>query len=265
MRTLIPLILLAIIGYAGWYYWQQYTDKPLKANLITTALPNLNRVSILDGIIEDFELIRIDGTDDWAVKREVTELYDQSEKIRKLLTGLAAIRTDSIMRRFPEEGFISLVLESEGQSESVDLFFSEIGRHLARRGITGDVFALNATTLRGIQPLLRFESYRERRLLRILPERIDSITAVSNDSLHWKISQPEVALLAKTFIAPAAAPYAEYFDEIMDRDKHFATLNLYAGGEPHQIEVYLDSLWPMPYVLVGNDFPRRFLAVDSLR
>ena len=265
MRTLIPLILLAIAGYAGWYYWQQYTDKPLKANLIATALPDLNRVLITDGVVEDFALVRMEGSDDWAVKREATELYDQSEKIRELLDGLAAIRTDSIMRRFPEEGFVSLVLESEGQSESVDIFFSETGRHLARRGNTGDVFALNAETLRGIQPLLRFERYRERRLLRILPERIDSITAVSNDSLHWKSQQPEVALLAKTFIAPAAAPYAEYFDEIMDRDKHFATLNLYAGGEPHQIEVYLDSLWPKPYVLVGADFPRRFLAVDSLR
>jgi hypothetical protein len=265
MRTLIPLVLLAIAGYAGWYYWQQYTDKPLKANLIAMAMHDLKRVSITDGLTENFALVRMDGTDDWAVKREVTELYDQSEKIQQLLVKLAAIRTDSIMRKFPEEGFISLVLESEGQTEAIDVFFSEEGRHLARRGVTGDVFALNAETLRGLQPLLRFESYRERRLLRILPERIDSITAVSNDSLHWVISQPEVALLAKTFIAPAAAPYADYFDEIMDRDKHFATLNLYAGGESHQIEVYLDSLWQKPYVLVGADYPRRFLAVDSLR
>lgn len=265
MRTLIPLILLAIAGYVGWYYWQQYTDKPLKANLIATALPDLNRVSITDGVVEDFALIRIDDSDNWAVKREVTELYDQSEKVQKLLVGLAAIRTDSIMRKFPEEGFVSLLLESEGQTESVDIFFSEIGRHLARRGVTGDVFALNAETLQGIQPLLRFEHYRERRLLRVLPERIDSIIAESNDSLHWKSVQPEVALLAKTFIAPAAAPYAEYFDEIMDREKHFATLNLYAGDTPHRIEVYQDSLWPKPYVLVGADFPRRFLAVDSLR
>ncbi|MFT6000398.1 MAG: hypothetical protein ACI81P_002859 [Neolewinella sp.] len=265
MRTLIPLLLLAIAGYAGWYYWQQYTDKPLKANLIATALPDLDRISIMDGLTEDFALVRIDDTEDWAVTREATELYDQADKIRELLAGLAAIRTDSIMRKFPEEGFITLVLESEEQSESVDLFFSEIDKHLARRSLTGDVFAINATTLQGIQHLLRFESYRERRLLRILPERIDSITVVSNDSLHWRSNPLEVALLAKTFIAPAAAPYADYFDEIMDRDKHFATLNLYAGGEPHRIEVYLDSLWPQPYVLVGDDFPRRFLAVDSLR
>jgi hypothetical protein len=265
MRTLIPLILLAIAGYAGWYYWQQYTDKPLKANLIAMALSDLTQISVTDGVTEDFALIRMEGTENWAVKRDVTELYDQSEKIHTLLAGLAAIRTDSIMRKFPEEGFVSLVLESEGPSELVDLFFSEEGRHLARRGVTGDVFALNATTLLGIQQLLRFESYRERRLLRILPERVDSITAVSNDSLHWRSSPPEVDLLAKTFIAPAAAPYAEYFDEIMDRDKHFATLNLFADGEPHRIEVYLDSLWPKPYVLVGEDFPRRFLAVDSLR
>ncbi|WP_020570477.1 hypothetical protein [Neolewinella persica] len=265
MRTLIPILLLAVLGYTGWYYWEQYTDKPLRANLVATSIADLKQVFITDGVTEDFALVRMEGTEDWAVKREITELYDQSEKVRKLLNGLAGIRTDSIMRSFPEDGFISLVLESEGRSELVDLFFSEEGRHLARRGVTGDVFALNATTLGGIQPLLRFENYRERRLLRILPERIDSITAVSNDSIHWKSKLPEAVLLAKTFIAPATAPYAEYFDEIMDRDKHFATLSLFANGEPHRIEVYLDSLWPKPYVLVGEDYPRRFLAVDSLR
>lgn len=265
MRTLIPLILLAVAGYTGWYYWQQYTDKPLEANLVATSISDFIRVSVSDGVTEEFALVRMEGTDDWAVKREVTELYDQSEKVRELLAGLAAIRTDSIMRKFPEEGFVSVKLESKNQSESIDLYFSEEGPHLARRGVTGDVFAINATTLRGIQSLLQFESYRERRLLRILPERIDSISAVSNDSLHWTISPPEVTLLAKALIAPAAAPYADYFDEIMDRDKHFATLSLYAGDKPHRIEVYLDSLWPQPYVLVGADFPRRFLAVDSLR
>ncbi|MFK8162964.1 MAG: hypothetical protein AB8H12_10930 [Lewinella sp.] len=265
MRTLIPLLLLAVMGYVGWYYWEQYTDKPLKANLIAMAVTDLNRVIISDGVTEDFALVRIEETHEWAVKREVRELYDQTENVHKLLARLAGLRTDSIMRKFPDEGFTTLVLESDDGEETIDLFFSEIGKHLARRGGTGDIFALNAETLRGVQPLLRFESYRERRLLSILPERIDSIRVISNDSLHWRSSRPEVDLLAKAFIAPASAPYADYFDEIMDRDKHFATLNLYAQGAPHRIEVYLDSLWPKPYVLVGEDFPRRFLAVDSLR
>jgi hypothetical protein len=91
-----------------------------------------------------------------------------------------------------------------------------------------------------------------------------------HDSLRWRVPQVEVSRLSKTFITPAFSPdepppYADYFDEVMDREKYFATLTLYAVADSHYIEVFRDSQWVRPYVLVGEDFPRRYFALDSLR
>lgn len=266
MRTLIPLLLIAILSYAGWYYWQEYTDRPLKANILITDPADVTRAAVITPGGESFEFLQIEGTENWAVKRGIMELYDQTPKVLKMLEGLAVLRTDSVMRRFPTEGVTTIRLEGGAWPETIELYLPGPGEApLARVGEAGDVFALDPNSTTGLAPLLQFESYRERRLLNILANRVDSIRATNGDSLLWQLGQPETALLAKTFITPAAAPYADYFDEIMHRDRYFVTLTLYAQGEPHRIEVYRDSLWPRPFVLVGEDFPRRYLALDSLR
>lgn len=266
MRTLIPLLLLAVFSYAGWYYWQDYTDRPLRENILLTDPADITRARVTDAAGDNFQFLRIEGTENWAVKRGITELYDQTPKVLKLLEALAVLRTDSVMRRFPTEGVITIQLEGGALPETLELYLPGPGEApLARAGAAGDVYALQPASVQGLAALLQFEAYRERRLLNLLAARVDSITATNGDSLLWQLGPPEVTPLAKALIAPAAAPYADYFDEIMHRDKYFATLNFYAQGEPHRIQVFQDSLWPKPFVLVGEDFPRRFLALDNLR
>ncbi len=265
MRTLLPLLLMAVLGYAGWYYWQEFTDEPLQEKLLLHTAEELKKITITAFGEEPFQLLRAAGTEEWTVKQGITERYDQSEKVRRLLLALEGLRTDSVMRQFPPNNRALLELEGGSRPEQIELAFPDTGPALGKIKATGDVFALSPTTTSGLPRLLRFTTYRERRLLRLEPERVDSLVVTFQDSLLWRLDTGAIAALAKTFIAPAAAPSADYFDEIMDREKYFATLKLYSGGEPHQITVYQDSLWPKPYVLVGEDFPRSYWAVDSLR
>ncbi len=265
MRTLIPLLLVAILSYAGWYYWQAYTDAPLQEKLLLHDAAAMQSIRITAFGEEAFQLVRAAGTEDWTVKQGITELYDQSDRIKRLLTVLDGLQTDSVMRRFSDKGLAVLEVKGPDRSERIELAFPDTGPVLGRISATGDVFALRAANTANLLNLLRFETYRERGLLRLDPERVDSLVATHQDSLLWRVTTGNVSSLAKTFIAPASAPSAEHFDEIMDRDKYFATLHLYAQGNPHRITVYRDSLWPKPYVLVGEDFPRRYWALDSLR
>jgi hypothetical protein len=268
MRTLIPLILLAVLGYVGWFYWQEYTDRPLSERLLLTDFDEVGRVSIMYGK-EGFDLLPAENGR-WVVKKGIKEIYDQNDQVQQLFTRLAALRTDSVMRRFPVDRFVRLSLTSKGagpqvQGELVDLYFPTEGPSLARVVTTNDVFALRQTGLREVQRLLYFDTYLGGKTLQLTASQVDSLSAWYYDSLLWRAAPDELPLLSQRFLAPAAAPNADYFDEVMDREKYFATLSLYANGLPHRVEVYQDSAWVKPYVLVGQDFPRRYFALDSLR
>lgn len=268
MRTLLPLLLFAVLGYVSWFYWQEYTDRPLSERLLLTDFHELGRVSIRHDKA-GFDLLPADNGR-WVVKQGVTEIYDQNDRVQQLFTRLAALRTDSVMRRFPADDFVQLRLTNKGagpqvQGELVDLYFPTEGPALARVVATNDVFALRPAGLREVQRLLYFEAYLGGTTLRLTASQVDSLSASYRDSLLWWAAPDELSRLAQRFLAPAAAPNADYFDEVMDREKYFATLSLYTNGLAHHIEVYRDSGWAKPYVLVGEAFPRRYFALDSLR
>lgn len=265
MRTLLPIVLFAVLGYAAWFYWQEYTDEPLQEKLLLHTATDIESITITAFGEEPFQLIRAEGTGNWTVKQGILELHDQSDKVRRLLLALEDLKTDSVMRRFSDKGVAVLELAGGSRPERIELSFPDTGPVLGRISATDDVFALNSNTTANLPNLLRLATYRQRKLLRIAPEQVDSIVVSHHDSLLWSLDTGEVILLAKTFIAPASAPQADYFDEIMDREKYFATLHLYAKGAPHQITVYQDTLWPKPFVLVGDDFPRQYWAIDSIR
>jgi hypothetical protein len=263
MRTLIPFIFLAVMGYVGWYYWQVYTDRPLNETLLLATEESLTEIRVA-AEAEEFRMFRTEEFG-WVVKRGGLEIYDQSPRVEELVGLLVSLQTDSVMRQPPAAAGVSVDLMSGGDSrESINFQFQPGGLLLARIAATGDVFALPARFGRPLESLLSFGTYRSKRLLKAAPESIDSIRLDYHDSLLWRPAPAEVALLSQACIAPAAAPYADYFDEIADREKYYATLKLYIDGKPNRIEIYRDSLWPRPYVLVGEDYPRTYLAVDSL-
>jgi len=262
MRTLIPLLLLAVAGYVGWYYWQVYTDQPLSQPLLLNGEDALREVTVTSET-EDFRIFRT-AEFGWVISGGGLEIYDQTDRAEKLIGLLTGLHTDSVMHRTPGEGGVDVKLIGTGDPETLTFYFRPQGPLLARIAATGDVFALPKRHGNSLQNLLRFAGYRSRRLLRGNAESIDSVRLVFHDSLLWRSSSAQVSEFVKTFIAPAAAPYADHFDEITDREKYFATVKFYTGGVSRRVDVYRDSLWPLPYVLVGEDFPRTYLAMDSL-
>ncbi len=262
MRTLLPLIVLAVLGYTGWYYWQVYTDRPLNEPLLLTAKESLVELKVAS-YGEEFRMFRTEEFG-WVVSQGGREIYDQSDRVESLIDLLVGLQTDSVVRYLPDMPVIRVDLIGADTQEGIALYFQPDAALLASITATGDVYALPSRYVGPLADLLRFSSYRSKRLLKSKPESIDSIRLDHHDSLLWRPAMAEVAPLSQTFIAPAAAPYADYFDEITDREKYFATLKLYADGEAHRVEIYRDSLWPRPYVLVGEDFPRTYLAADSL-
>lgn len=262
MRTLLPLIALAVLGYTGWYYWQVYTDRPLSEPLLLTEKESLMELKVVS-FSEEFRMFRAEEFG-WVVSRGGREVYDQSGRVEELIGLLTSLQTDSVVRHAPAAAGISLELIGADTREKVDFHFQPGGPLLAQIAATGDAFSLPARYGAPLKRLLNFSSYRSKRLLKADPESIDSVRLDYHDSLLWQPTLAEVGPLSQAFIAPAIAPYADYFDEITDREKYYATLKLYAEGEPHRVDIYRDSLWPRPYVLVGEDFPRTYLAADSL-
>jgi len=209
--------------------------------------------------------------DNWVVKQGAIEIYGQSYAVEELVRMLGNLRTDSVMHRFPPEPGPDVSLLGPGtEREVLNFRFPAGSPPVVRVEATGDVYALPNSVSRPLQRMLRFETYRGKRSLAIEPAEVDSITVSYHDSLLWRVDTTEVLRLSKTFIAPATAPdgppaYADYFDEVMDREKYFATFTLHALGGKHRIEVFQDSQWVKPYVLAGDDYPRRYFAIDSIR
>lgn len=269
MRTLIPIVIFAALAYAGWFYLQPYTSGPLREQLLLTDTGNLHELTVTN----DKRTYRIFLTekDNWVVKQGAVELYGQSYLVDELIRFLGNLKTDSVMFRFPAEpGPDVSLLGPEEQLEVLSFRFPAGSPPVVRVGATGDVFALPNSVSRPLQRMLRFETYRGKRSLAIEPTEVDSISVSYHDSLLWRVPPAEVPRLSKALIAPAAAPngvppYADYFDEVMDREKYFATLTLHALGGRHHIEVFQDSQWVKPYVLSGDDYPRRYFAIDSLK
>jgi hypothetical protein len=269
MRTLIPIVILAALAYVGWFYLQSFTDRPLQENLLLTDTNTLREL-IVTNDKRTFRMFRGEERG-WVVKQDAIELYDQSEAVDKLVEFLNQLQTDSVVYGFPPEPGLDLALSApDGRREVLKFRFPAGSPPVVRVGATGDVFALSASVRVPLLRMLRFDTYRGHKSLKIEPGEVDSIAVLYHDSLRWRVPQVEVSRLSKTFITPAFSPdepppYADYFDEVMDREKYFATLTLYAVADSHYIEVFRDSQWVRPYVLVGEDFPRRYFALDSLR
>ncbi|TXF90056.1 hypothetical protein FUA23_07390 [Neolewinella aurantiaca] len=269
MRTLIPLVILAAMAYAGWFYLQSFTDQPLRENLLLTNTNTLRELKVTNDR-RGFRIFRGEEGG-WIVKQDAIELYDQSEAADRLIEILNNLQTDSVMRRSSAVHGPSVILVGEGgQREELSFRFPLQGPPVVQVGATGDLFALPASVREPLEKMLCFDAYRGRRSLEVATEKVDSITVSFHDSLLWRVPAEEVPRLAKTFVAPATAPddlpaYADYFDEVMDREKYFATIRLFAVADTHNIEVFRDSQWIKPYVLVGEDYPRTYFGIDSLR
>jgi hypothetical protein len=257
------------MAYAGWYYVQPLTTTPLQENLLLTDTETLRELRVATET-NTFRIFPAE-TGNWVVKQGALELYDQTYAVEELIGLLDGLRTDSVEQSFPPEPGPEVSLLGPGEQREVLSFRFPAGSPpVVRVEATGDVFALPGKVSKPLQKMLSFDTYRGKSSLAILPSEVDSITVKHRDSLLWRVPLADVPRLSKAFIAPAAAPngppaYADYFDEVMDRDKYFATLTLHALGGKHYIEVFRDSQWVKPYVLSGDDHPRRYFALDSLR
>lgn len=264
MRKLIIILLPLILLYTTWYYFQKFNDQPLQEQLSTIAAEEVAKVIITGPQREvPLSMTRID--DGWVVTRSPRQILDQSVRVQTFVDRLTALTTDSVSWRRDLDGGTRVVLKgTSGREDEFILIRTKEGTPLAQVVATGDVFHLPPATARYIFPALEFEHYREQRLLHLLPGQVDSIVASRHDSTLWVIDSA-LTSLSEHFLAPASAPYADHFDEIAHRDRYHADLDFYFSGRAHRIQVFQDSLWPQPYVLVGTDFPRRYLGFTRIR
>lgn len=265
MRKLLPLLLLISALYAGWFYWQRFSDRPLQEPLLPVATKNIRRV-IIQGPNRSapFSLTRTENG--WVVVRANQQILDQSLKAAALVERLTALQTDSISYQAPETTGVKVRVENtDGGADELTLHQPPGGMVLATIPATGDVFYLNPGTANGLIPQLSFDYFREPRLLNLTPNQVDSVIASYHDSLLWRADTVSLPMLAQHLLAPAAAPFADFFDEIAHQDRYYADLDFYFSGKAHRIQVFQDSIWPQPYVLVGEDFPRRYLGFQQIR
>lgn len=263
MRKLIYLLILASCVYVSLFYWQQYTDAPLNERLLTMQVDDIQELIITPLPPEQpFTLSRAD--DNWVVSRARLQMLDHADRASNLLGKLTGLKTDSVAASGQVLEGVRIQIETlDGKKTELLLHQSAKGTPLAQFTTTGDVFHVPTKAVEVLISTLHFDHFREPRLLNLVPDQVDSIVATYNDSLLWK-TDSAVALLSSTILAPAAAPYADHFDEIAHQDRYFADLDFYFSGRAHRVQVFRDSLWPQPYVLVGEDYPRRYLGFEVL-
>ena len=274
MRTLLFLCLLIAATYATYYYVGLGSDEPLRIPLVRADLrQNIKRIQIKPRGPGEF-LMRLDQGDNgqWIVSKDQKLIYDQSARVRGFLTDLANTVSDSVVTgsaaRLRDRRLVTLDIHSGTGREVINLAFADDTSSpvYAWFESSSNLLCLSPSTNAWLKGYLTFDAYRERRLLDLNPAAVDSIVALGTDNTLLYRSHPsELPDLATHFIAPAFSQHADYFDEIAHQDRRFGQVLLYADGQPKTITVYHDSLWAQPYVLVGEDYPRRFLGYDALR
>ena len=268
MRNLVLALIIFAVGYSTWYYGARLFSNPVEYPLFLTGREEVTKVIVGEGN-DQFEFIR--GTEnEWVVARGQRISYDRPAKVDSFLTLLFNTRSNLSSQ---ERDYLSypttsrIEIAGPGGRERVTLYIptNPATAVVASHATSGAVLSLPPITRRWRGEYLHFDAYRERRLVDLDPASVDSIHTYRGDSLLHKVAPLALGTTAPYFIAPALAPYADYFDEIAHRDREYGRVELYAGDAVKTITVYRDSLWPQPYVLVGKDYPRRFLGYDALR
>lgn len=264
MKKLFLLLPPLILLYAAWFYWQGLGDRPLREQLLSLHTDEVTEVTITPPAGESV-LTLTRAENGWVVARGPRQILGESVRVEQLIDRLTTLQTDSVSRRKTvTRGYKVQLRTADDRVENLFLAHPARETPLAQIPATGDVYHLPPEAARYIFPALRFDHYREARLLHLLPGQVDSIVASRNDSTLW-VEAEVLSPLYQRLLAPAAAPFADYFDEIAHRDRYHADLDFYFSGKAHRVQVFRDSLWPQPYVLVGADFPRRFIAFDRIR
>jgi hypothetical protein len=156
------------------------------------------------------------------------------------------------------------------EEETLRLYFSPEGEARASVGIARDVFALHPRTVAPIRRALSFNHFRDRRLLDERTALADSVTLTFVDSTlqlshGFSTGGERVRALVTYFREPEGASFADNFDEVRQRKNQFAELLFSSPSRPEKrVSIYRDTLREQPFVLVSPDFPRRYLALDSL-
>jgi len=269
MRKFILFLLLAVSAYCLWFYLTQLSGGPVRSPLVRSEKEAIRRIDVVDVKGQPFTL-RLGEDGKWVVSREQQLLYGQEEKVAGLLALLTATKSDSLVKyldREKAEGSVSLHILGDTDEEDIDIYYFRDDKlplygYLPNAQLT---LAFPPASRDEFLQHLNFNAYRERRLLDLAAGEVDSIMVMRGDSLLWGITSGDLSRSAQQFIAPAAAPYADFFDEIAFRDREYADILLYSGAEIKTVKAYRDTLWPHPFVLVGEDYPRRFLGYESLR
>jgi hypothetical protein len=270
MRKAIPIVLLACLLYVGWIYWQRSTEVPLQERLLRFTDHEVRSLKITPRRGQPFTL-ELTEAGRWVITREALQLPAPPRRVNQLIEQLTSMRTDSVVREeFPEEGIHRLILSNGVEEETLRLYFSPEGEARASVGIARDVFALHPRTVAPIRRALSFNHFRDRRLLDERTALADSVTLTFVDSTlqlshGFSTGGERVRALVTYFREPEGASFADNFDEVRQRKNQFAELLFSSPSRPEKrVSIYRDTLREQPFVLVSPDFPRRYLALDSL-
>lgn len=268
MRRLILLLLLATGAYTVWFYTIGLNDSGKYLPLIRTELSTVDKI-VVAGKAHAFKLQRAENGE-WLAVREQKILFKQNAQVDSFFSALELAVADSVLTNVqtkPSWTVVDLTFPAKSSPEKLRFHFPVDQSRPVYAQLEGgeDYLVLAPTFHRWRTDFLDFDGYREMRLLDLSPNSVDSLYVLKKDSILWGVNSGELAATASRFIVPAAAHYADHFDEIRHQDRAYATIKLYAGDGTKTVTVYRDSLWPQPFVLVGEDYPRRFLGYERLR
>ncbi len=269
MRKLLFLLALLGLTYAGWQ-WLYPGDAPTR--LIDRPVFQLRdsrpEVTVSHANGSSFRLLPAGADGGYLAIRGAIQATGIDDRASGLLRELRNLRIDSLSRGGRPFGeSVHLELSGANERERVEFIFPLRGEGPVVAAYFGqpDYFAL-APTKRDLRPLLEFDHFRDRRLTRVNHNNrgADSILLVRGDSMRVRLRGKVGAEAVMEIIAPASAPFADFFDELEFADRRLGDLLVYQDSQPHRVGLYRDSSWLRPYVLASRIYPRRYLSVDSL-
>lgn len=291
------LVLFLMFGgfIAGAYYWYQaQTQKPLQAELISIDTSLISRLQI--DLPDDKNLtIQLQREEDyWIASNGLVHLRAMNQGVQQLLQNLVDVTTTDIVATdetdWPDFGL------GPGQAVQIEIFEgSKVVEHfwlgqVKQATSTGDsvsfirmhqekeVYAVDGLETNPFYQT--FEVYRPKRILNFSEgTRIDSFSYLFPDTTYsfrrqdtdWIINEAEPAISAQVdqYLKSLDNIQIETFVDDFDANsaaysKHQALLLHFPSSEkPALIDVYLDTLRELPYVMRSTHNLSAWFGSDS--
>lgn len=285
----VVLFAIIMLAYGASQFIEQSKSNKFKSPLLTFLPEQVQLIKIHEFGKTPFQLLKLDNK--WFLSADNVHEIAQREHVEQLMKLLKAIRTAEIISQNKKDwqeyglgdkqGTLICIETREQQLPCLRLGllrFSAEEKTLqtfARIHHEKEIYSINGI---GVSSLSTdHNDYRNRQILNIsdtlrhiLFKTDTSVISVKKwgnywvdkdlkilDSLKWKNIQNTLSDISLN-------TFADDVDELSITEKKTVNVHIYTQNDSFLLELFVDSTLTMPYIIHSNQFPKTWMACDSV-